>query len=410
MKSGPFTCLSSALALAASLGTAHSGTEAKDVIETPSPSSISPWEFRITPYGWLTGLDGTVGGGGLTAGVDAPFFDEILDNLKMAAAVDIEARYDRWGFIIDGFYADLGAGGSIPGNAYKSASVDLKQFIGQASVAYRIYETPKGFVDVFAGARYNGLWLDIGAVVDAAGVTAISTNASTAIVGAVDTEAQAIVDPRIEEYRNAAAADRVVIENDVQAAIEGDAGARVKEDIERELVRIRRNNGLKPEAIVLNRLTRAIRQETVALAEATAELKVAQLRASVNSTLQADVDRARRKVDQADKDLANALDTQVSNALPTKASANKQWVDPIIGVRGQYNFNDKWYLAGNADIGGFGVSSDITWSVEAVVGYNFTRNVSAELGYRYLYTDYQDGGFVYDLAAAGLYTGINIRF
>jgi opacity protein-like surface antigen len=85
-------------------------------------------------------------------------------------------------------------------------------------------------------------------------------------------------------------------------------------------------------------------------------------------------------------------------------------VDPIIGVRGQYNFNDKWYVAGNTDIGGFGVSSDITWSVEAVVGYNFTRNVSAELGYRYLYTDYQDGGFIFDMAQAGIYTGVNIRF
>jgi hypothetical protein len=184
----------------------------------------------------------------------------------------------------------------------------------------------------------------------------------------------------------------------------------VKEKVERQLVEIRRNNGLTPEAIVLNRLTRAIRRETAALAEATAELKVAQLRASVDSTLLGDVDRAQKKVAKADKQLASALDTQVTNALPTKGSDNKQWVDPIIGARAQYNFNDRWFVAGNADIGGFGVSSDITWSLEATVGYNFTRNVSAELGYRHLYTDYSDGGFDYEMAQAGIYTGLNIRF
>jgi opacity protein-like surface antigen len=56
------------------------------------------------------------------------------------------------------------------------------------------------------------------------------------------------------------------------------------------------------------------------------------------------------------------------------------------------------------------VGSDLTWSLQATVGYNFTEKVFVELGYRYLDTDYQDGGFTYDVEQAGLYTGLSIRF
>ena len=151
------TCLAP-LAFAISPLIATAGTDAKEVIPEVTPASISPWEFTLTPYGWLTGLDGTVGAKGITADVDAPFFNDILDNIKMAAALNFEARNGKWGIIVDGFYADLGADGAPPGPAYKSASVDLKQFIGQAEIAYRIYDSPKGFVDVFAGARYTAMW------------------------------------------------------------------------------------------------------------------------------------------------------------------------------------------------------------------------------------------------------------
>lgn len=41
---------------------------------------------------------------------------------------------------------------------------------------------------------------------------------------------------------------------------------------------------------------------------------------------------------------------------------------------------------------------------------SFTEQVSAELGYRHLFTDYADGGFTNDTTQAGLYTGLNLRF
>jgi hypothetical protein len=105
---------------------------------------------------------------------------------------------------------------------------------------------------------------------------------------------------------------------------------------------------------------------------------------------------------------AKAINPRVDNDID--ASASKDWIDPIIGLRGQWNINEKWFLAGKGDIGGFGVSSDLTWSLLATVGYHFTENVHMELGYRYLYTDFEDGGFTYDIDQAGIYTGFGVRF
>lgn len=88
-------------------------------------------------------------------------------------------------------------------------------------------------------------------------------------------------------------------------------------------------------------------------------------------------------------------------------SQTETWVDPVIGLRGQWNFTEKWFLAGKADIGGFGVSSELLWSAQATAGYQFTEYFSTEIGYSYYDTDYEDGGFIYDIAMGGLFLGFN---
>jgi opacity protein-like surface antigen len=44
------------------------------------------------------------------------------------------------------------------------------------------------------------------------------------------------------------------------------------------------------------------------------------------------------------------------------------------------------------------------------VGFNLTRNLFLETGYRYFYMDYATGGFLYKAAEAGLFTGIGVKF
>jgi hypothetical protein len=375
-----------------------------------SPATpASGWQFSIKPYGWLTGLDGQTGVGPIVSDIDVSFSD-IIDNIEMAAALQFEARNGRWGVIADGFYADLGASGSTPGPIYDTAELDMKQFIGELSVAYRVYESPSVFIDVYGGIRYNNMSMEFDATLDTAGIQTISDNASERIVTGLGERVADIVQPKIASYKAAAAAKRTTIEAQVATAIEAEADGRVKRDLERQLIQIRRDGGLNARDIASNRIIRAVKTERLALARSTAELEVAQLKASVDATQQSLVSKAKDRVDKAEQRLAAAINKQLTNRLPTNASADKDWVDPIIGVRAQWNINDKWFLAGKSDIGGFGVGSDLAWTLQGTVGYQFTDNVSAELGYRYLQTDYQDGAFAYDVAEAGIYTGLNIKF
>lgn len=258
------TAISTIIAISATLASARGGVSAP-TITTPEQLPSSSWEFRIEPYAWLTAIDGTVGVLNQTGVVDAGF-DDVWDVLDMAAALQIELRNDRVGIIADGFYADLSQSFTPLTGRHSNGEFEMQQFIGELYAAYRLIGSQSGFLDVYAGMRYNYQSIDI------------SAKASTP--------------------------------------------------------------------------------------------------------------------------LANDINT----------SESKDWVDPMIGLRGQWNINPKWFIAGKGDIGGFDASSELTWSLQATVGYNFTENVFAELGYRHLTTDYQDGGFTYDVDQAGLYTGLSIRF
>jgi predicted porin len=391
------------------LAGASAGTHEDSAVAPITTTLSSEWQFRVEPYGWLPGLDGSTGVSPIVADVNYSFSD-IFDNLDMAACLQFEARHDRWGFIADGFYAKLGGSGGTPGPLYDDVSIDIKQFIGELSVAYRVYESPHGFVDVYGGLRYNGFSVDVDASLNPAGIQSVSDSASERIVTALGERAQAFVQPKVAAYKAGTAAKRAAIEAQVRSAIESEADDRVKRDLEKQLIQIRRDGGIDARDIASNRIIRAVKAERLELARSAAQLEVAQLRAKVDTSLQSLVTKAKSRVAQGEQRLAAAINQQLTNRLPTSASADKDWVDPIIGVRAQWNINDRWFLAGKSDIGGFGVGSDLVWTIQGTFGYNFTKNVSAELGYRYMHTDYEDGAFVYDMAEAGLYTGLNIKF
>ena len=89
---------------------------------------------------------------------------------------------------------------------------------------------------------------------------------------------------------------------------------------------------------------------------------------------------------------------------------SKDWVDPYIGMRVQHPVADGWTLIGYADVGGFGVGSDLSWQMAVGLNYKFSRTFSGKLGYRYIGVDYDKGGFLYDMANSGAYLGVGIGF
>lgn len=137
---------------------AFAGPTEEPAMFTPPP--VDEWEFRLQPYGWLTGIDGTIGPDGFPSDIDAGF-DDVFDVLDMAAALQFEARRGRWGFMVDAFYAELGNSGTLPGPLKTHIDADFQQVLGEFVVLYRVTESPDRFVDLYAGIRHNSLDLDI---------------------------------------------------------------------------------------------------------------------------------------------------------------------------------------------------------------------------------------------------------
>jgi hypothetical protein len=396
------------IVLTASFATALGGTAKDAAIEMPATPSDQDWEFIATIYGWLPGLDGETGVNGFNVGVDETFLD-LLPDLKMFAMLRFEARRAKWGVIADGFYVDLGTSGNPPGNLYNSASLDLKQFLGELSVAYRIYEGHSGFVDLYAGGRYNGIKINVSGALDQAGIQATSNSTSAKIVSSSEARAESIAAPVVASYQTAGLAERAAIEADLAADIQADVEASVKKDIEKRVNAILRDNGIRQRDLSGSQFARDVKVVRDELTAATAALEVAKLRATVDATAQADVAKAEAQVAKSEKDLAKAIDGKLNN-LPTEESGDLDWVDPIVGIRAQWNINEKWYLAGRSDIGGFGVGSELAWTLQATVGYKINPRSTMELGYRYMNTDYDDDSILYDVTEAGLYMSYNFKF
>jgi hypothetical protein len=113
----------------------------------------------------------------------------------------------------------------------------------------------------------------------------------------------------------------------------------------------------------------------------------------------------------------NDLELTLSPSGSGDRSASRDWLDPIIGAKAVVPFAERWHIAVNGDVGGFGAASDFTWSATAVVGYDFALfNLPASVtaGYRAIGWDYQDGsgrdGFTWDVVQHGFILGLGLKF
>lgn len=376
----------------------------KTTVPTSSPEeALSPnWQLTANAYGWLAGINGTLGAGGYSANADVPF-SKILENLDMTAAMQLELRYDRWMLLADGMYLRASADSETPGRLFSSVGLEVEQVLAEVDLGYRVWEGEAGFLDVFAGARYlkmdNTLSLDL----DGAGVQSLSQDISARASSQVSTA----VSSKISE-----------VAPDLRESAREKIGSAVRSNIVDRVGEFIGNNPRLPEII------RAIRNSDGPVGEAVQELiaaKVAEKQATLDDAAAAASEQVaaaksrarqklRRAVTQAEKKLAQRIEHTIKENVPDQVSASKSWVDPIIGVRARYNFTDKIYALARADIGGFGVSSDLTWQAYGAVGYQCTSQTAVELGYRHLYVDYRDGDFIYDVDTSGAMVSLIYHF
>lgn len=103
-------------------------------------------------------------------------------------------------------------------------------------------------------------------------------------------------------------------------------------------------------------------------------------------------------------------------ALPSRTQS-RDWFDPIVGAKLVLPFGERWHLAVNGDVGGFGASSDVTWSATGVIGYDFSIGscpATTYVGYRAIGQDYHHGSganeFTWDVVQHGIILGLGLRF
>ena len=104
---------------------------------------------------------------------------------------------------------------------------------------------------------------------------------------------------------------------------------------------------------------------------------------------------------------------EFSGPLGTK-KGNESWVDPMVGLRWQWKFANKWAFITRGDIGGFGVGSDFAWSASGLIDWRPWNHVGFLLGYRALYQDFETGSgsekFAFDATMHGPIVAINFAW
>jgi len=97
------------------------------------------------------------------------------------------------------------------------------------------------------------------------------------------------------------------------------------------------------------------------------------------------------------------------------------WVDPSVGVHWKQPLGGKWLLSVPANVGGFGIGSDIAVDVFPTILFKLGERVWIGGGWRLMYMDYETGyedgvpipgesPFKYDMITTGPVVGMAFRF
>jgi len=313
-----------------------------------------PWQFNLGVPGWIAGVEGQLGVLGKTADVDVGP-SSILRHLNQTAAFSAEARKGPLGFYTDFLYLDDRAGIATLGPVSSLALV-VDEYLVDAEVNWRLIDQPRGWLEVRAGCRYTNLYSRL----------ALSPDS-----GAIEKTSVRLTDA-------AAAQANKILSDALRGVLDG-----------------------KAPALPLPPL--AADQQEKLLALILAAKQDPELAAALQSGVQSRIDQAKRNVQ---KEIASILHQGLSQTF----SIGENWFDPYFGLAGRYNLNGPFYLTAKADIGGFGVGSQLTWQGYGALGCQFTRRVYSEVGYRYLYAHYQHGDFLYDAATRGAQITVGVVF
>lgn len=103
--------------------------------------------------------------------------------------------------------------------------------------------------------------------------------------------------------------------------------------------------------------------------------------------------------------LKNELTIRTASAPLRRFTDTQSWLDPLVGIRFSTRLSPKLSFTAIVDAGGFGMGSDFTWGGMVDFSWRLSERTSLEVGYRYLYVDYEKDGFLMDAYNDGLFIG-----
>jgi len=83
--------------------------------------------------------------------------------------------------------------------------------------------------------------------------------------------------------------------------------------------------------------------------------------------------------------------------------------DPILGIRLR-TASEKWQGSLRADLGGFGIGSELSWKSNLIVGYRFSDLFTLHGGFQVYGLDYEKDDFTLNVTSAGFALGFEFEF
>jgi hypothetical protein len=351
-----------------SLSTGWAGTqEESKVVEKPSAETTEPWQITVGGPGWLAGVSGTTGFHGVNSNVDVGI-GQILKHINVIYSFGGEVRKGRFGVLGDLLYLNAQDGTGERSGLVSKVDLGLQQFLGEFFGSYRVVEGPHGWLDLLAGFRYTYIGEQVGLQANNLAINAASTQL-------VDQFAAQLATPG------------------------SDLRGLIQQNIVNKLSSLNGHDPSLPVAPIAGTEPGKIRDAVQQLIQSQEPELAAAVRAD-----------AEARINQLKTQLTNQVASRVTSQLNQSFSFYDDWFDPVIGLRGRFNLSKAFYLTAESDVGGFGIGSDVAVQEYAAIGCQITRNIFTEVGYRYLYDDFRDTNFLYQLSLHGAQITVGLKF
>ena len=381
-------CLFAGTALAL-IGPLRAGTLELAPKETAPPTitESQPWQLTIAAPGWMAGMNGTIGINGRDADIDIGL-GEVLQHLDMIFAMRAEAQKGRLGIFGEFIYLAVSDGAQTSG-LIDNIAAQVNTSYADGALSWRLINTPRWSLDFAAGTHYANVFEKL----------VLNSNPV-----AIQQASERFVDDIANDLRDRLNQD--ISKSEFLEILK----STIAENIANRVGKILDRFENKP-SIPIGPLGGRIRERVAQRVENLIEEKRAILEDRIDALhLKGEARRAAvaRAVNGAKARIANQLAIGLNRTLSQTLSRDDWWFDPCVGLRTRYNFNKTFYTAVRGEIGGFGVSADLMWQVEGVLGINLTRDIFTEIGYRALSVDYDQDGLLLDTVTHGpqITTGI----